>query len=198
MRIALFGGSFNPVHLGHVKLVNDVINEFKLDKVIIMPTYHTPLKDNSEFANSGDRFAMCKLAFRDIENVEVSDIEIKRQGNSYTYLTLNSLKELYPCDELFIIVGADMFLTLQNWKNPQEIFKSASVIAVPRDCESDELSVHCETLKKFGCNCFIMAHKVMDVSSTQIRTRLKNNETVDDLLDTEVIEYINDCHLYGT
>lgn len=198
MRIALFGGSFNPVHLGHVKLVNDVISEFNIDKVIIMPTYHTPLKDNSEFAISEHRFEMCKLAFANMDNVEVSDIEINRQGNSYTYLTINSLKELYPDDELFMIVGADMFLTLQNWKNPQEIFKNASVIAVPRDCESDELVSHRETLKQMGCNSYIMAHKVMDVSSTQIRDMLKNNEKVYDLLDTKVIEYIKNSHLYGT
>lgn len=198
MRIALFGGSFNPIHLGHLGLVNDVINEFNLDKVIIMPTYHTPLKDNSQFASCEHRFAMCKLAFENIRNVEVSDIEIKRQGNSYTYLTLNSLKELYSDDELFLIVGADMFLTLQNWKNPRDIFNAATVIAVPRECESDKLINHCEILKQMGCNSFVMSHKVMDVSSTQIRERLKNNENVDDLLDSKVIEYIKNFHLYGT
>ncbi|MCH5298237.1 MAG: nicotinate (nicotinamide) nucleotide adenylyltransferase [Ruminococcus sp.] len=198
MRIALFGGSFNPVHLGHIKLVNDVRSEFNIDKVIIMPTYYTPMKDNSEFANSEHRFEMCKLAFEAMDSVEVSDMEIKRQGNSYTYLTLNSLKEIYPYDDLFMIVGADMFLTLQNWKNPQEIFKSASVIAVPRECESDELYNHGQRLKQMGCNSYIMSHKVMDVSSTQIREKLNNNENVDEFLDTKVFEYIKKCHLYGT
>ncbi len=198
MRIALFGGSFNPVHLGHVKLVSDVINEFKLDKVIIMPTYQTPLKDNSEFADSEHRFEMCRLSFENTDNIQVSDMEIKRKGDSYTYLTLNSLKEIYPNDQLFMIVGEDMFLTLQNWKNPQDIFESASVIVVPRDCERNDISVHCENLKKIGCNCFVMSHKVMEVSSTLIRRRLKNKETVDNLLAPKVIEYIKNCHLYGT
>jgi nicotinate-nucleotide adenylyltransferase len=199
MRIALFGGSFNPVHLGHKKLVEEVAKEFNIDRVIIMPTWKTPLKDNRSFANAELRLDMCKLAFQNLSTVEVSDMEIKRQGNSYTYLTLNSLKEKYPNDELFMLVGADMFLSLEKWKNFKDIFKMTSIIAVPRNCDNHKLLLHSEKLAKlYGCKSFVMNHKVMDVSSTEIRQKLSGSQDVSKLLDKNVYEYIKEHHLYGT
>ncbi len=198
MKLGLFGGSFNPIHLGHYKLVTDVIKEFNLDKVIIMPTWKTPLKDTSNFASADDRFELCKLAFKNLSYVEVSDLEIKRKGNSYTYLTLNSIKEIYPRDELFLIVGADMFLTLEKWKCFEDIFKTASIIAVPRKGMKENLISYSAYLKeKYNCNSYIMTHKVMDVSSTEIRRKINNAEDVSDLVDTRVLNYIKKKHLYG-
>lgn len=198
MRVALFGGSFNPIHLGHYKLVNDVINEFKIDKVIVMPTWKTPLKDNSNFASAEDRLKMCQLAFEDLSYVEVSDLEIKRKGRSYTYLTLNYLKEKYSNDDLFLLVGADMFLSLEKWMHFEEIFKAATIIAVPRDCNKDNLVSHSVYLKdKYNCNSNVMNHSVMDVSSTEIRDKLKNSEDVLNLVDKRVLNYIKKNHLYG-
>lgn len=198
MRIALFGGSFNPVHLGHLKLVTDVAGKFAIDKVIIMPTWKTPLKDNSDFADAAHRLSMCRLAFCELPYVEVSGLEIRRKGNSYTYLTLNSLKEKYINSELFMLVGADMFCNLEQWKNFEDIFKLAAVIAVPRCCDKEKLRIHSKYLEdRYGCKSYILNHKVMDVSSTQIRQKLNDGEDVSALLDKRVLEYIKDNHLYG-
>ncbi len=197
MRIAMFGGSFNPVHIGHVKLVEAVLNEFSLDKVIIMPTYHTPLKDNSQFADSEHRYNMCRIAFSGNSRVEVSDLEIKRRGNSYTYMTLNSIKELYSEGELYLVVGADMFLGIQTWKNPSEIFKLATLIAVPRDCNDDKLKSHYDNvLRKMGCKAEFMSHDIMSVSSTMVREALKNGVYPKNFLDKRVYEYITENGLY--
>lgn len=198
MRVALFGGSFNPIHLGHYKLVNYVISEFKIDKVIVMPTWKTPLKDNSNFASAEDRLKMCQLAFENLSSVEVSDLEIQRKGRSYTYLTLTSIKENYPNDDFFLLVGADMFLSLEKWMCFEEIFKIASIIVVPRNCNYDNLVSYSVYLKeKYNCNSNVMNHGVMDVSSTEIRDKLKNSEYVLNLVDKRVLNYIKKNHLYG-
>lgn len=197
MRIALYGGSFNPVHLGHKKLARLVIDEFSLDKLIVMPTYSTPLKDNSDFADSMHRLNMCRIAFSDINEVEVSDMEIQRKGNSYTYLTLCSLKEIYLNDDLFLVVGADMFMTLHEWKNPKEIFSLSKVIVINRNSENINLESQKKKLSEMGCQAIIYDNTVYDVSSTEIRKKLRHGKDVSFLLDSQVYEYIKNNNLYG-
>ena len=126
-RVAMFGGSFNPVHLGHTGIVSRMVEEFDLDKVYVVPTYSTPLKDNTPMLSPNHRIEMCKLAFADMDSVLVSDIEISRQGKSYTVDTLKELKELHPDDELFLIIGADSFLQLRLWYNVASIFDIATI-----------------------------------------------------------------------
>lgn len=198
MKIALFGGSFNPIHLGHIKLADAVKNQFNIDNIILMPAGVSPHKDNSNFVSSQHRYNMCKLAVRGKSKIEVSDLEIKKQGRSYSYLTLNSLKEIYPNDDIYMIVGGDMYLTLQDWKEPQQIFSLASLIAVPRnDMDYEILLNHSKYLEKFNAKSYIMKDTVMDISSTQIRDKIQNNEDVSDFLDEKVLKYINKYHLYG-
>ncbi len=197
MKTAMFGGSFNPVHLGHVKLVKKAMETFSLDKVIIMPTYSTPLKDNSEFADADARYDMCCLAFENIDGAEVSDMEIRREGKSYTYLTLISLKELYPDDELYLIIGADMFMTIDKWMKPDVIFDLANIIVVPRNGGSYDIQSQAEKLREKGCRAFLMDKPVYDVSSTEIREKLRQNEDLSLLLDEKVLEYIKSGNLYG-
>lgn len=198
MKIALLGGSFNPIHKGHIMLADEVIKQLGIHRVIIMPTNLSPHKDNKTLLSPKHRYNMCKLACCNHPRLEVSDLEIKRSGKSYTYETLNSLKELYPRDELFIIVGADMFMTLESWKHPREILSTASVIAVPRNSRDYKtLSSHSERLKKYNAETFILKNPVMQVSSTQIRKRLSLGLDVSGLLDARVLEYIYYNHLYG-
>lgn len=193
----MFGGSFNPPHLGHLKLVEKVVNDLSLDRVIIMPTYSTPLKDNSEFADAELRLEMCRLNFENTEKAEVSDLEIKREGKSFTYLTLNSLKESYPDDELFLIVGADMYMTLQNWKNPDEIFKLAKIIVVPRNGGDYDLISQKKLLSERGCVSYLLDKPVYDVSSTEIRNKLRSGDEVGSLIAPKVLEFIKNECLYG-
>ena len=198
MKIAIFGGSFNPIHLGHIKLVKTAIETADLDKVLLIPTGITPHKSNSEMMSAKDRLEMCKIASLSYDNIEVSSIEIEREGKSYTYQTLNSLKEIYPNDEFFIIMGSDMYLSLHTWKNAKLFLNNLNVVTDLRNsADIMEIEKQCELLKKYGAKSYIINHSVMDVSSTEIRERLKNNFDVSEFLDSKVLEYIKTHHLYG-
>lgn len=198
MNIALFGGSFNPIHSGHIKLIKAIKDNFNIDKLILMPTAVSPHKSNSEMATEINRYNMCKLASEDLDFVEVSDLEIKRKGKSFTYLTINELTKIYPDDKLYLIVGADMFMCFETWKNFRDILSKASLIAVPRDDVSHkEMCEYSEILQNYGAECFILKNAVMDVSSSEIRYKIKNHIDVSDLMDKKVLKYIIDNQLYG-
>lgn len=196
-KIAMFGGSFNPIHNGHIKLAERCIDEAGLDEVIVVPTFTTPIKDNRNMISAEHRYNMCKLACKNHFDLVVSDIEIKRGGNSYTFDTLSELQTIYSNDSLFLIVGADMFLTLQKWKNPESIFKIATIIACPRD-ENDYgiLKKHSNLLKNLGAKTIILQNSVMVLSSSIIRDKIKHNENVSDFISSDVLEYIKINNLY--
>ena len=197
-KIGVFGGTFNPIHNGHVSLGVYCKDELSLDKLMLIPTYTPPHKSSSELAEEEHRVNMCKLATEQYGYFEVSDIEIERKGKSYTYETLKSLKEIYTEDELYLIVGADMFLTLDKWKNPQSIFKNATIVAVPRndDDKNDLVYYYDSTIKKLGAKAIVLENPVVQVSSTYIRENIDNYQLIKSLIDSNVYEYIVKNKLY--
>lgn len=198
MKTGVFGGTFNPVHKGHIMLAEYCMDSVGLDRIIMIPTAVPPHKISNNLASENDRLNMCKLACRGKENFFVSDIEIKRQGKSYTYETLTQLKEIYPDDHLYTIMGADMFLTLDMWKNPEIIFEKSSIITIPRDEENKhELeNFYNKVLKVMGASSVILPNPVMSVSSTFIRENLDNFNLISDMLDKGVYDYIIKNNLY--
>ena len=198
MKTGVFGGTFNPVHKGHIMLAEYCMDSVGLDRIIMIPTAVPPHKISNNLASENDRLNMCKLACRGKENFFVSDIEIKRQGKSYTYETLTQLKEIYPDDHLYTIMGADMFLTLDRWKNPEIIFEKSSIITIPRDEENKhELeNFYNKVLKAMGASSVILPNPVMSVSSTFIRKNLDNFNLIRDMLDKGVYDYIIKNNLY--
>lgn len=198
MKTGVFGGTFNPVHNGHIMLAEYCMDSVGLDRIIMIPTAVPPHKISNNLASENDRLNMCKLACRGKENFFVSDIEIKRQGKSYTYETLTQLKEIYPDDHLYTIMGADMFLTLNRWKNPEIIFEKSSIITIPRDEENKhELeNFYNKVLKAMGASSVILPNPVMSVSSTFIRENLDNFNLISDMLDKGVYDYIIKNNLY--
>lgn len=198
MKTGIFGGTFNPVHKGHIMLAEYCMESVGLDRIIMIPTAVPPHKISNDLASEDDRLNMCKLACRGKENFFVSDIEIKRQGKSYTYETLTQLKEIYPDDHLYTIMGADMFLTLDRWKNPKIIFEKSSIITIPRDEENKhELeNFYNKVLKAMGASSVILPNPVMSVSSTFIRENLDNFNLISDMLDKGVYDYIIKNNLY--
>lgn len=198
MKTGVFGGTFNPVHKGHIMLAEYCMDSVGLDRIIMIPTAVPPHKISNNLASENDRLNMCKLACRGKDNFFVSDIEIKRQGKSYTYETLTQLKEIYPDDHLYTIMGADMFLTLDRWKNPEIIFKKSSIITIPRDEENKhELeNFYNKVLKAMGASSVILPNPVMSVSSTFIRENLDNFNLISDMLDKGVYDYIIKNNLY--
>lgn len=197
MKLAMFGGSFDPIHNGHVQLAGAFTEKLGLDKILIMPTYLPPHKQKKTSVTPQQRLEMCRLAFKDQSDVIISDIEIKRQGASYTYMTLLELSELYSGGELFLITGADMFMTIHQWKEPQIIFEKAVICGVPRDKDDiAALKKQQEYLAGLGARSEILDAGVMTVSSTEIRNRIRNGMSIAGLVPDAVEEYIMDNGLY--
>lgn len=198
MKIAIFGGSFNPIHNAHVKLAQRFVDELGLDKVIFVPTNTTPLKDNSEIVTPFHRYNMCEIALEDFDNFEVSDVEIKREGLSYSSDTIAYFKEQFKNDELFFIMGADMFVTLEKWHNFEYIFKNVTILTAPRDGYDYEYL--CDIKKsydKYSCKAYITEEYIEDLSSTEIRDMIKEDKNISAYLNDEVIKYIFNNKLYG-
>ena len=197
MKTGMFGGSCNPIHNGHTELAKALFRELELDRLLIMPSYIPPHKFVDSAAFPDQRFEMCCLAAKDIEGFEVSNLEIKRQGASYTYLTLHELHSIYPDDELYLLMGADMFMTLQKWKNPEIIFSLATMCAVPRyDDDISRLEQQARFLQEMGAKTRVLDARVMTVSSTQIRKMVRAGEDISGLVAPAVQKYIKEHYLY--
>ena len=197
-KIGIIGGTFNPIHNGHILLAVYCKENLNLDRVIFIPTFTPPHKSDKELVSETHRLNMCKISVQKYEGFTVSDIEIKRKGKSYTYETLTSLKEIYPDDTLYFITGADMFLTLEKWKNPEVIFQKAIIAAVPRNSSDSEiLNIHYQNfLKPLGAKACILDEPVLSVSSTFIRENIDNYDLIKSLIDRNVYEYIAKNNLY--
>lgn len=197
-RIGILGGTFNPIHKGHTELGIYCKKSVKLDKILLIPTFSPPHKSDSGLESCEHRLEMCRLAAQSAEGFFVSDIEIRRGGKSYTCETLDSLREIYKNDEFFLIMGADMFLTLDKWKNPESIFKNSAVIAVPRNGD-DKAALEryfSSVLEPMGARVCILERFVTQVSSTYIREHISEEENIKPLLDLNVYEYIINNNLY--
>lgn len=196
--LGILGGTFNPIHNGHIMLAEYCKKELALDKIILIPTYTPPHKESKDLASETHRMNMCKIACKNLRGYTVSDVEIKRKGKSYTYQTLNLLKEEYPNDKFYLIMGADMFLTLHEWKNPHEIFKNAVMTVIPRDksdCK-DLKSYYNNVIMPMGAEAVILREPVIQVSSTFVRENIYNAELLENLVDKNVFKYIEKNKLY--
>ena len=198
-KIAMFGGSFNPVHIGHVGLVQRMIGEYGLEKVYVVPTYNTPLKDNTPMLAPEHRLNMCQLAFSGINEVVVSDIEIERKGKSFTIDTLKELKRLHPEDELCLIIGADSFLQLRLWHDVSSIFEIATILTVTRGVVfPKELQIRKEQYEtQYNAKVYISCEPICKASSTEVRNAIKDNKPFTHLLSDKVSDYIHSKGLYG-
>ena len=198
MKTAMFGGSFDPIHNGHVSLAKAFVETLGLERVLIIPTFYPPHKQKKTTVTSEQRLEMCRLAFEGEELFEVSDIEIRREGKSYTYMTLEELSELYPDDELYLITGADMFMTIDEWKNPEIIFSHAVICGVPRDDDDiSDLREKAKKLSAMGARTEILDPGIMTVSSTEIRRRVSDGESISGLVPPLVEDYIIENGLYA-
>lgn len=195
MKIAIFGGAFNPVHLGHVNLARQYIEILKLDRLLVIPTYDPPHRKN-DLISVSDRINMLNIAFGGVKNVEVSDIEARLKGKSYTFNTICEIKKQYPDAELFLIVGEDQFLAFDKWYKFEEILNEVTVCTAQRN-ENKTALMHRFAKETLGTeNYFIANFDPIVVSSSEIREKLKNGENVDTLISKDVLEYIRKHELY--
>ena len=197
MKIGVFGGSFNPIHNGHIQLTQVFSRTLSLDKVLVIPASFSPFKQQQGAVLSEHRLAMCRLAFENLPFAEVSNMELKREGPSYTYLTLQTLTQEYPGAELFLMTGADSFLSIQQWKHPEVLFACATICAAPRNQDDAAvLQEHARFLHTLGARTALPRVQVMTVSSTQIRESVRRGESIRGLVPLCVEEYIYTHGLY--
>ena len=197
MRIAIFGGSFDPVHTEHIRLVQAAIEELVLDKLFVMPAYAPPHKKGKILSADEARLEMCRIAFRGVDKVVVSDYEIQNRGTSYTYLTCRHFREGYPTAEIFWIVGTDMLRDFPSWKNPEDILNNVTLAA----CGRDELQGwHKQEEEKFfarfGKKFRAFTYNGAPVSSTKIRVLAGAGMRLTPFVDEKVEEYIFSNGLY--
>lgn len=197
MRILVFGGTFNPVHIGHVEMLKKAQQFVSPDLTLVIPTFLPPHKSvSSDFLSSSDRLNMCKLAFDGFENTEVSDIEIMAKEKSYSVITFSKLHEIYTDAEFIMLCGADMFLTLKTWYKYDELIKLTAFCAMPRKEGADELTEYAKIVENDGGKCIVIDETVTDISSTEIRRKFMNGEDVSGLVPDNVCEYIENNNLF--
>lgn len=198
LRVGIYGGTFAPIHNGHVAAAKAFMEQMKLDYLFIIPTYLPPHKQVDGSDDPLYRLKMCELAFRDVEGVVISDMEIRRGGKSYTYDTLKELQR--PDTRLFLLCGTDMVLTFDTWHRFEDIFKMCYPIYVRR--ENDPLITNRivakigEYYEKYG----VMFRKVqldpIPISSTQIRQAVREGKDISSMVPAGVARFIEENQLY--
>lgn len=199
MRIGIFGGTFNPIHNMHIVIAEKARDQLKLDKLIFITSADPPHKYDNGIVSASLRHEMVKLAIAERPYFEASDMEITRQGKSYTFYTLTALKQKHPDDELFFIVGGDSLAYLHKWYRADEFMSLCTFAVFPRNGDSGEtLTMECDWLKSnYGTKTVILDAVPVDVSSTDVRQRLCDGiyENID--VPEAVLQYIKEHNLYN-
>lgn len=198
-RIGIFGGSFDPPHLGHRLAVSEFQKLLELDRVLVVPDAVPPHKALSALSpDAQTRLRLTRLAMRELPFAEVSDIELRRGGTSYTVDTLRSLRAQHPHDELFLLMGTDMLLSFEKWRAPREIASMATLAVAHRsDDRAEELRACAERLQaELGARVVLVENKFVPYSSTSVRAMLAFG-CAEDYVSPEVLESIRSEGLYG-
>ena len=194
MKIALFGGSFDPVHREHVNYVRAAIRELSLDLVIVMPSRLAPHKRLGAQADGEARLQMCRIAFEHEPRVRVSDFELSQDGVSYSYLTCRAFAKYYPDAERYFLVGADMLEDFFTWKQPEDILNHVTLVACGRGAEETE-ALRARFHSVFGKDFLSLGFSGEAVSSTDIRVSLAFGKKPE-ALDERVLAFIRESGLY--
>ncbi len=198
-RIGIYGGTFNPPHMGHVRAVQYAVTALSLRKMLVIPTCISPHKQMPENTpNPGQRLAMLEKCFGDDEKISVSSMEMQRGGTSYTYETVAQIKAQNPRAELVLFMGTDMFQSFLTWKKPEEILKNASLAVFYRGYknEKDDILAQKSVLEAMGAKVYLVENPVTMISSTDLR-RLITFRCADEHLQPDVCRYIYENGLYG-
>ena len=196
MKTAIYGGAFNPPHNGHIHLALSINDIYDFDRIILIPTGNPVHKSDNEFVSDADRLNMCELIADDNSIFEVSDIEIKSNEKSYTYNTVQKLKEKYPKDEFYLIIGGDMLMIFDKWYEYKKLSKEVKVICAAREDDYDILDKKRKELEKDNCVVYLENIIPKVVSSSEIRKKLRLNKSAKNLLPESIYRYILERKLY--
>lgn len=197
-KIGIMGGTFNPIHTGHMILAESIRSEFNLDEIWFIPTACSYQKAQREILSPEERFHMVQLAIQDNPNMKCLDLEIRRGGYSYSYQTLEELQMQYPDTEFFFLVGADCLFTLEDWKYPERLLKCCHLIAAVRNGASlEEMEQKRLELKdKFHAQITLFPFLNLEISSTDVRERIRNGKSIRYLVPDCVLSYIVEKGFY--
>ncbi len=198
--IAILGGTFNPIHKGHIMLVKEVLTQFTdIEQLFVIPNNMPAYKETDDIISSTHRLNMLDIATMDIPKTIVSDMEIKRGGITYTIDTLNEIINNNPKIKIYFIIGADSLYNLEKWKNYGDIFKKCTFIAAKRACDmKDIISFSNELAEKYpDFKVEFLQTNSIDISSSKLREDIKNGILSDKYLDNNIVNYIKTNKLYG-
>lgn len=191
MKIGVFGGTFNPIHIGHAIIANYIAQNSDLDEIWLMVAPQNPLKDTDDHgASDADRISMVNLVTEKLDKVCTSDFEFSLPRPSYTYHTLQELSRLHPNDEFILIIGGDNWADFAKWKNHKDIINEYKVMIYPR------LGFDNEIAEKYRDKVQFVDAPIIELSSTEIRAALQQNQNMSFFLSDEVYQYILNNNLY--
>ena len=199
MKTGILGGTFNPIHNGHLEMAEIAIDVFGLDDIMLIPTGSPPHKTNENILSKYERYELCLMSTARYDNIFVSSVEIDRDGYTYTIDTLKELEKIYGIrDELHFIIGGDTVMKLEHWKNFREVFKRCKFIAFGRiGLDLSEIIEKIEFLQKeYDAEIGLITADIMDIASKDLRDMIKNGESVSGLIPPEAESYIKRHNLY--
>jgi nicotinate-nucleotide adenylyltransferase len=196
-KVGVLGGTFDPIHVGHLAAASAAIECANLDRVLFVPSAQPPHRA-AALAPAGDRLEMCRLAIAGEPRFEVSDVEIRRGGRSYTVDTLRELKRIQPADELFLILGWDAARLLRTWRDPKTVIDLASIVIISRPgTNAPHQADFVEAGLDSGRFTFCGLQTTPDVSGSEVRRSIGRGESVAGKVPAQVEQYIAAHHLYG-
>jgi nicotinate-nucleotide adenylyltransferase len=203
-RLGIFGGAFDPVHKGHTQSLKFISDLKVFDEIQVIPNYASPHNKDIQ-TDEKHRLKMLEIALKEIKNIKLNDIELRNKTKSYTYETLKCLKEIYPEKHLSLIIGLDSLYSFTTWKNWENILSLCSLLVLERKF-SDSLELNKELERKISPDyddffsghgkILILKNDLINISSTEVRLKIKNNENLTDMIDDQVLEYILNKSLY--
>ena len=197
-KVGIMGGTFNPVHNGHLLLAEQAREYCNLDEILFMPSGNSYMKEQGEIPDGDTRISMTALAIEDNPHFALSTLEVERKGPTYTCETLAELKKLHPETEYYFIVGADNLFSIETWWKPEEILAGCTLIVAARGDKEESAIINkaAELKEKYKARILLLPERRFDVSSTEIREKIKRGESVRYLLPDKVIAYIKKNRLY--
>ena len=195
-QIAIFGGSFDPMHMGHVKLARYLKTALSLDKLIVVPAAVSPFKTGT-YSTDADRIRICRLSLPG-RGFTVSDYEIKKGGVSYSIDTVEFFRAKYPAHRLWFVIGEDQLFQFHLWYRYRDILKTVSLVAVRRNnaTAAEQMEAYADAQLRPWGKCVILPFEPLEVSSTELRERLRQGEAPADLIAPAALDYIKERGLY--
>ena len=199
-KTGIIGGTFNPVHIGHLILAENAYDSLGLMRVIFMPTGCSYLKDPSDILDGHSRLELINASIEGNDHFISSDYEIKKPGNTYTCETLSELNSIYPDDELYFIIGEDSIYNIETWKMPQVIFDNCVLVVAPRGHEADDklLNITGYLKEKYMARIALLNTPDIDISSSMIRDRVACGQSIRYYVTDKAEKLIRKYRYYST